>query len=74
MANAGYEGVHTGRLCGVEYLYRTGPRRDYLTRGKPDPLMLVLREELVTFGPIVSLVFFPIRMDPLCDLRRQTVY
>src|SRR5438046_2408236 len=73
MTDAGDKGITSRGLGRVEHGNRTGAGRKDGAVGKPDPLALVLTEELVADSPVRGLVLAPVGMDLPSDVRRQCV-
>src|SRR5207253_9626225 len=73
MTDAGYKGVPSRGLGRVENGNRACARRDHGAIGKPDPLALVLTEELVADSPVRGLVLAPVGVDLSSDFGGQCV-
>ena len=67
MTDAGDKGVPSRGLGRVENGNRACARRDHGAIGKPDPLALVLTEELVADSPVRGLVLAPVGVDLSSD-------
>src|SRR5437879_9216738 len=73
MTDAGDKGVPSRGPGRVENGNRACARRDHGAIGKPDPLALVLTEELVADSPVRGLVLAPVGVDLSSDFGRQCV-
>src|SRR5437588_8636770 len=73
MTDAGDKGVPSRGLGRVENGNRACARRDHGAIGKPNPLALVLTEELVADSPVPGLVLAPVGVDLSSDFGGQCV-
>jgi hypothetical protein len=68
-----HEGVLCGLLSGMKNHDWPSSRCDNLANGESDPLPLILRQKLIAYRPILSLVLAPVRMDLSSDFRRKSI-
>lgn len=69
-SDADEERMQTRRLGRLKHGHRAGSRRDDLSVREADPLPLILRQKLVSDGPIRCLVFPPVRVNLPRDVCR----